>query len=211
MRARCSRRSRRASSISASRTMRRAGFRATTSPPRAKNAFLRPRSITRCPRASRVLLSTPGAGRSTSLEVRQAIASMFDFEWINAKLYGGLYRRSIGFFDGSDLSSVGRPANAAERELLKAFPGAVSEAAMEGDQRPPVSDGSGRDREIARKALVELSHAGFALRGGALVDASGASARFRDSGQEPRRGAAGACLRPFAGPHRHFRPRAAGR
>ena len=110
--------------------------------------------------------------------VRQAVASVFDFEWINAKLYGGLYRRSIGFFDDSELTSVGRPANAAERVLLRDFPAAVSETAMEGDQRPPVSDGSGRDREVARKALAQLSQAGFALRGGALADAEGRPLAF---------------------------------
>jgi len=103
---------------------------------------------------------------------------MFDFEWINAKLYGGLYHRSIGFFDDSELSSVGRPASAAERALLNAFPGAVSETAIEGDERPPVSDGSGRDREIARRALQQLFHAGFALEGSALTDATGRPLAF---------------------------------
>ena len=50
---------------------------------------------------------------------------MFDFEWINANLYGGLYRRSTSFFDDSDLSSTGRPAGAASARLLAPFPGAV--------------------------------------------------------------------------------------
>ena len=36
---------------------------------------------------------------------------------------------------------------------------------MEGDQRPPVSDGSGRDREVARQALAELSQRRFRAEG----------------------------------------------
>ena len=57
---------------------------------------------------------------------------------------------------------------------------------MEGDQRPPVSDGSGRDRDHR----PEGSRANFRTRvlrgrGGALADAAGASAGFRDAGQEP--------------------------
>ena len=50
--------------------------------------------------------------------VREALASMFDFEWINANLFAGAYKRSEGFFDDSELSSIGRPASDRERALL---------------------------------------------------------------------------------------------
>src|SRR5271165_6480504 len=60
--------------------------------------------------------------------VREALASMFDFEWINANLYAGAYRRSEGFFDDSDLSSIGRPASEREKALLAPFPGAARAA-----------------------------------------------------------------------------------
>ena len=33
------------------------------------------------------------------IRVREALASMFDFEWINATLYNGAYKRSEGFFE----------------------------------------------------------------------------------------------------------------
>src|SRR5271169_849892 len=81
------------------------------------------------------------------VRVREALASMFDFEWINANLFGGAYERSEGFFDDSELSSIGRPASARERELLAPFPGAVRDDVMEGLWRAPVSDGSGSDRK----------------------------------------------------------------
>ena len=51
---------------------------------------------------------------------------LFDFEWANKNLYYGLYARTCSFFEGSELSACGRPADERERQLLAAFPGAVS-------------------------------------------------------------------------------------
>ncbi len=110
--------------------------------------------------------------------VREALASMFDFEWINANLFAGAYRRSEGFFDDSELSSIGRPATQRERELLRPFPGAVREDVLEGRWRAPVSDGTGRDRAIARRAIDQLESAGYRLREGRLVDGRGTPLAF---------------------------------
>ena len=110
--------------------------------------------------------------------VREALASMFDFEWINANLFGGAYKRSEGFFDDSDLSSIGRPASERERALLAPFPGTVRADVMEGQWRASVSDGSGRDRAIPKRALDEFITAGYALRDGRLLDAHGAPLAF---------------------------------
>lgn len=103
------------------------------------------------------------------IRVRRALASMLDFEWLNAKLYEGLMTRSIGFFDDSDLSSVGRPASEAERRLLAPWPGAVTPEIMAGQGDPPVTDGSGEDRRPARAALAALRPLGFHLAEGRLV------------------------------------------
>ena len=104
------------------------------------------------------------------VRVREALGMMFDFEWINANLYGGLYRRSKSFFDDSDLASTSRPADAGERALLAAFPGAVRDDILEGRWEPPVSDGSGRDRTMAQRALALLGKAGYAIKDGVLVE-----------------------------------------
>jgi peptide/nickel transport system substrate-binding protein len=111
-------------------------------------------------------------------KVREALASMLDFEWINANLYAGAYRRSQGFFDDSELSSIGRPASETERTLLEPFPGRVRPDVMEGEWRAPVSDGSGRDRKIARRAIDELENAGYSLRDGRLIDRAGVPLAF---------------------------------
>jgi peptide/nickel transport system substrate-binding protein len=107
--------------------------------------------------------------------VREAIALLFDFEWINHNLFFDLYQRSGSYFEGSELSARGRPADARERALLAPFAGAVAANVMDGSWSPPVSDGSGRDRTLLRRALELLSAAGYELRGGALVEARSGS------------------------------------
>jgi len=101
--------------------------------------------------------------------LREALGLMFDFEWINANLYAGLYTRTKSFFDASELASTGRPASAAERALLAPFPGAVREDVLEGRWTPPISDGGGRDRGLAKRALDLLSEAGYRLDDGVLT------------------------------------------
>jgi peptide/nickel transport system substrate-binding protein len=105
--------------------------------------------------------------------VREALAMMFDFEWANSSLYAGVYRRSKSFFDDSELASADRPATPIERALLAPFPGAVREDVMDGRWTSPSSDGSGRDRAMARRALALLKEAGYSIKDGALADANG--------------------------------------
>ncbi len=106
------------------------------------------------------------------VRVREALGYMFDFEWVNANLFGGLYTRTKSFFDDSELASAGRPAGTRERELLARWPGAVRNDILEGAWAPPVHDGTGRDRETARKALGLLGQAGYVVRDGALRNKS---------------------------------------
>ena len=81
--------------------------------------------------------------------MREALGLMFDFEWINANFYGGLYRRSRSFFDDSELASAGRPADIGQRAVPPPFPGVVRDDILEGrNWEPPVTDGSGRDRTM---------------------------------------------------------------
>jgi peptide/nickel transport system substrate-binding protein len=105
------------------------------------------------------------------IRVREAMSLLFDFEWINHNLFFDLYRRSGSYFEGSELSARGRPADAAERALLAQFPDAVRPDVLDGTWSPPAGDGSGRDRTMLRRALDLLSAAGYELRGGELVEA----------------------------------------
>jgi peptide/nickel transport system substrate-binding protein len=104
------------------------------------------------------------------IRVREAIALLFDFEWINHSIFFDLYRRGGSYFEGSELSARGRPADARERALLAPFPDAVRPDVLAGTWAPPVSDGSGRDRALLRRALALLNAAGYELRGTELVE-----------------------------------------
>ncbi|MFO1124788.1 MAG: extracellular solute-binding protein [Methylocystis sp.] len=100
--------------------------------------------------------------------LREAIAMMYDFEWINANFYSGLYIRTESYFGESDYASTGRPASDAERAFLAKFPGVVRDDILEGRWRPVQHDGSGRDRMVAKRAQALLAEAGYVLVGGRL-------------------------------------------
>ncbi|CCD88636.1 putative Periplasmic binding protein-like II [Bradyrhizobium sp. ORS 285] len=102
------------------------------------------------------------------IRVRRALTLLFDFEWINRNYFFGLYRRSGGYFAGSELSAYGRVADATERELLKPFSGQIPPDIMDGSYRLPVTDGSGRDRSALKTALDLLGEAGYGLDGTVL-------------------------------------------
>jgi peptide/nickel transport system substrate-binding protein len=105
----------------------------------------------------------------SDIRVREALSLLFDFEWINHNVFFNLYRRSGSFFEGSELSSRGVPADARERALLAPYPDAVRPDVLAGTWSPPKSDGSGRDRSLLRRALSLLNDAGYELRNTKLV------------------------------------------
>jgi peptide/nickel transport system substrate-binding protein len=106
----------------------------------------------------------------SDIRVREAISLLFDFEWINHSYFFDLYRRTAGYFDGSELSSRGRPADERERALLAPFADAVRADVLDGTWSPPTSDGSGRDRRTLKRALDLFASAGYVLRGTELVE-----------------------------------------
>jgi peptide/nickel transport system substrate-binding protein len=106
----------------------------------------------------------------SDIRVREALATLFDFEWINRNLFFGLYQRPASYFDGSELSAHKRPADERERALLAPFPDAVRSDVMAGTWSPTVSDGSGRDRAVLQRAIALFVAAGYELRGTNLVE-----------------------------------------
>jgi peptide/nickel transport system substrate-binding protein len=104
--------------------------------------------------------------------------SLFDFEWANRNLFFGTYRRTRSYFDGSELSSFGRPADAVERAILAPFPDAVTPEIMEGGWKPPESDGTGRDRDFLRHGYDRLLEAGYRLTDGRLIGPDGRPLAF---------------------------------
>jgi len=97
--------------------------------------------------------------------VREAIMLLFDAEWVNRNFYFDQLQRTTSFFEGSELSAHGRPADDLERKLLEPYPDAVRPSVMDGTWSPPKTDGSGRDRDTLRRALSLLRKAGWELSG----------------------------------------------
>ncbi|HZN28415.1 MAG TPA: extracellular solute-binding protein [Xanthobacteraceae bacterium] len=122
------------------------------------------------PKASSVYVFNTRRAIFSDIRVREAISLLFDFEWINHGYFFDLYRRTASYFEGSELSSHRRPADARERALLAPFAGAVRADVLDGTWSPPVSDGSGRDRVMLRRALDLFAAAGYELRGTALIE-----------------------------------------
>jgi peptide/nickel transport system substrate-binding protein len=104
------------------------------------------------------------------VRVREAISLLFDFEWINKNFYYGQYRRSASYFADSELSAYRRPADARERVLVAPFADSVRPDILDGSWTLPVSDASGRDRAVMRRALGLFAAAGYQLAGTELRD-----------------------------------------
>jgi len=117
--------------------------------------------------------------------VRQALGLLFDFEWANRNLFADQYRRTQSYWEGSELSSVGKPADDREKQLLAPFPDAVREDVMNGTWHPPVTDGSGHDRTPAKKAYDLLMEAGFRFEHGLAIDPSGKPLAFEIMTRSP--------------------------
>jgi len=112
------------------------------------------------------------------VRVRRALAMLYDFEWVNKNMFDGQYERTASYWQGSELSALGRPADERERKLLAPFPDAVTPEVMDGTWQPARTDGSGRDRVVLKAALDQLKAAGYRLEGGTLLDPSGAPFAF---------------------------------
>lgn len=111
-------------------------------------------------------------------ELRHALLGLFDFEWANRNLFNSAYSRTRSYYDGSELSSYGVAASDAERALLAPFPDAVLPQIMDGTWTPPMSDGSGRDRNFLRAGMEALKNAGYQLEGKRMVGPDGAPLSF---------------------------------
>lgn len=105
--------------------------------------------------------------------VREALTMAFDFEWANANLFANAYRRTYGYYGGSELSSQGKPVDEAEKQVLGDALQTLRPDFVDGSYQLPVSDGSGRDRKMLRKAVALLAEAGWTVGDKGLVNAKG--------------------------------------
>jgi microcin C transport system substrate-binding protein len=95
--------------------------------------------------------------------VREALICAFDFEWTNKTIMYGAYARTVSLFQNSDMVAEG-PPSPDELKLLEPFRGRVPDEVFSQPFVPPVSDGSGQDRALLRKAQQLLQDAGLPVK-----------------------------------------------
>jgi microcin C transport system substrate-binding protein len=104
--------------------------------------------------------------------VREALILAFDFEWTNKTIMYGAYGRTHSPFQNSDMMASGLPSPE-ELALLEPFRGQVPDEVFGPPFVPPVSDGSGQDRTLLRKASQLLLDAGLVIKDGKRVLTNG--------------------------------------
>jgi len=97
--------------------------------------------------------------------IREALTYAFDFEWTNKTIMYGAYARTVSPFQNSDMMVSG-PPSPEELKLLEPFRGQVPAEVFGAPFVPPVSDGSGQDRALLRKAGQLLNEAGCLIKDG---------------------------------------------
>jgi microcin C transport system substrate-binding protein len=92
--------------------------------------------------------------------VRLALDLVFDFEWSNKKLFYGLYKRTTSYFENSDMKATGLPTPE-ELALLNPYKNKLPPEVFGEPYTPPVTDGSGNNRDNLKKARDLLIAAGW--------------------------------------------------
>jgi len=100
--------------------------------------------------------------------VREALIDAFDFEWTNKNIMYGSYDRTHSVFQNSPMMAKGMP-DAAELALLEAFRGKVPDEVFGEPYVPPVTDGSGQDRQWLRRGAQLLNDGGCVLKNGKRI------------------------------------------
>jgi microcin C transport system substrate-binding protein len=116
--------------------------------------------------------------------VREALTFAFDFEWTNKTIMYGAYARTVSPFQNSDMVAVG-PPSPEELKLLEPFRGQVPDEVFGPPFVPPVTDGSGQDRTLLRKASQLLQDAGFVIKDGKRLLPNGEVFRIEFLAYEP--------------------------
>lgn len=100
--------------------------------------------------------------------VREALICAFDFEWTNKTIMYDAYARTVSPFQNSDMVAEG-PPSPEELALIEPFRGQIPDEVFGLPFVPPMSDGSGQDRALLRKAVQLLNEAGCVVKDGKRV------------------------------------------
>ncbi|WP_395712671.1 extracellular solute-binding protein [Reyranella sp.] len=117
--------------------------------------------------------------------VREAFVNLVDFEWFNKTLSYGLLTRVNSYFFNSELAATGLPSKE-ELEVLEPLRGQVPDEVFAKEFKLPVTDGSGNNRDGARRAIALFKEAGWEIRNGKMTNKAGQPFSFEMLLGEPR-------------------------
>ena len=109
--------------------------------------------------------------------VREALGLVFDFEWLNANIFYNSYTRTASYFSNSEFASSGLPTGR-ELAILEPFRNRLPPELFTQEFKVPVGDGTGNNRDAARRALDLLRQAGWTVRDRRLTNAAGGRFEF---------------------------------
>jgi len=99
--------------------------------------------------------------------IREAIGYAFDYEWTSRNLMYDAYRRISSYFENSQLAAKGPPSEA-EKALLEPYRDRLPAEVFGEPYVVPVTDGSGQDRTLLRRASDLFAAAGCERKDGVL-------------------------------------------
>ena len=109
--------------------------------------------------------------------VRQALALLWDFDWVNRRVMRNFYLRQQSYFPKSEMSATELP-DAAELNILEPLRGQIPDEVFTTVYQPPKTDGSGFIRDKQLQALKLLAEAGWHPKNNKLVNAAGEPMAF---------------------------------
>ncbi len=112
------------------------------------------------------------------VNVRAGLSLAFDFEWANRNLFENAYTRTESFWQGSPLTSLGKPADQREAEILGDTKNRIEPDVLDGTYRIEKTNASGADRKVLRKAVDLLNKGGYTIKNGRMTNASGRQLSF---------------------------------
>lgn len=120
----------------------------------------------------------------SDIRVREALTSVFDFESMNRILFYDQYKRIESYFSGNELILSGAPSPA-EIAILDTVKDQIPADALTKPFQLPVFDTPQATRDNLRHALKLFAEAGWTLKDGKLVNASGTAFTIEFLGNDP--------------------------
>ncbi|KZZ58743.1 hypothetical protein A3762_07055 [Oleiphilus sp. HI0125] len=105
-------------------------------------------------------------------KVRRALTYAFDFEWTNSNLFHSTYKRSLSYFENSELASSGVPEGE-ELAILEKFKTQLPAEVFTTPYSVPSTAKPNSIRKNLRSAMSLLKEAGYDVKNGKRVDQNG--------------------------------------